>query len=126
VRRRARVLELFPQLSERLGQLAGTLSGGERRMVAIGRGLMADSDVYLVDEPSLGLAPGLAASIIDALLSLDLDGGAMLLAEQNRALIEDRIDRIVRLHGGRVVGDERRDGGGPATGAGTTETIVKM
>jgi branched-chain amino acid transport system ATP-binding protein len=104
--RRAQVLELFPQLSGRLDQLAGTLSGGERRMVAIGRGLMADADVYLVDEPSLGLAPGLAAKMIDALLSLELDGGAMLLAEQNQALIEGRVDRIVRIHGGRIAAEE--------------------
>ena len=104
--RRAVVLELFPQLGGRLDQLAGTLSGGERRMVAIGRGLMADADVYLVDEPSLGLAPGLAAKMIDALLSIELDGGAMLLAEQNRALIEGRVDRIVRIHGGRIAAEE--------------------
>jgi branched-chain amino acid transport system ATP-binding protein len=103
--RRAKVLELFPQLGPRLDQLAGTLSGGERRMVAIGRGLMADADVYLVDEPSLGLAPGLAAKMIEALLSLELDGGAMLLAEQNRALIEGRVDRIVRIHGGRIAAE---------------------
>jgi branched-chain amino acid transport system ATP-binding protein len=105
-RRRAQVLELFPQLANRLNQLAGTLSGGERRMVAIGRGLMADADVYLVDEPSLGLAPGLAAKMIDALLSIELDGGGMLLAEQNRALIEGRVDRIVRIHGGRIAAEE--------------------
>jgi branched-chain amino acid transport system ATP-binding protein len=123
VRRRARVLDLFPQLAGRLSQLAGTLSGGERRMVAIGRGLMAVGDVYLVDEPSLGLAPGLAASIIDALLSLDLEGGAMLLAEQNRALIEDRIDRIVRLHGGRIAGEESREGNGPRSDPGTESTV---
>jgi branched-chain amino acid transport system ATP-binding protein len=104
--RRAMVLELFPQLRPRLDQLAGTLSGGERRMVAIGRGLMADADVYLVDEPSLGLAPGLAAKMIDALLSLELDGGAMLLAEQNQALITGRVDRIVRIHGGRIAAEE--------------------
>jgi len=103
--RRSQVLELFPQISSRLDQLAGTLSGGERRMVAIGRGLMADADVYLVDEPSLGLAPGLAAKMIDALLSIELDGGAMLLAEQNRALIEGRVDRVVRIHGGRIAAE---------------------
>jgi branched-chain amino acid transport system ATP-binding protein len=103
--RRAQVLELFPQLASRLDQLAGTLSGGERRMVAIGRGLMADADVYLVDEPSLGLAPGLAAKMIEALLSIELDGGGMLLAEQNRALIEGRVDRIVRIHGGRMAAE---------------------
>jgi branched-chain amino acid transport system ATP-binding protein len=103
--RRAQVLDLFPQLASRLDQLAGTLSGGERRMVAIGRGLMADADVYLVDEPSLGLAPGLAAKMIEALLSIELDGGGMLLAEQNRALIEGRVDRIVRIHGGRIAAE---------------------
>lgn len=103
--RRAQVLELFPQLASRLDQLAGTLSGGERRMVAIGRGLMADANVYLVDEPSLGLAPGLAAKMIEALLSIELDGGGMLLAEQNRALIEGRVDRIVRIHGGRIAAE---------------------
>jgi branched-chain amino acid transport system ATP-binding protein len=104
--RRDRVLDLFPQLRSRLAQPAGTLSGGERRMVGIGRGLMADADVYLVDEPSLGLAPALAARMIDALLTLELNGGAMLLAEQNHALIADRVDRIVRLHGGRIAAEE--------------------
>jgi branched-chain amino acid transport system ATP-binding protein len=101
--RRARILEVFPQLSSRLDQAAGTLSGGERRMVAIGRGLMAKGDIYLVDEPSLGLAPGIASSMIDALLSLDLAGGGLVLAEQNHALFASRIDRTVHLHGGRVV-----------------------
>ena len=101
--RRAHILEIFPQLGSRLHQAAGTLSGGERRMVSIGRGLMGEGDVYLVDEPSLGLAPGLAASMIDSLLSLDFAGGALLLAEQNHALFDGRIDRTVRIHGGRVV-----------------------
>lgn len=99
---RARVLELFPQLASRLDQLAGTLSGGERRMVALGRAFMANAHVYLADEPSLGLAPGLAARMIDALLSLELDGGGMLIAEQNRALIDGRVDRILSIHGGRI------------------------
>src|SRR5438445_1692858 len=62
--RRARVLQLFPGLAERLGQLAGTLSGGERRMLSLGRGLMADGDVYLIDEPSLGLGPGIAQGVV--------------------------------------------------------------
>jgi branched-chain amino acid transport system ATP-binding protein len=101
-KRRDRVLEIFPQLADRLAQTAGTLSGGERRMVAIGRGLMADGTVYLVDEPSLGLAPGLAQRMIDAVLSLDLGAGALILAEQNRALFEGRVDRVVHLHGGRL------------------------
>lgn len=105
--RRERVVELFPQLGRRLDQLVGTLSGGERRMVSLGRGLMADASVYLVDEPSLGLAPGLAIALVDTLLSSELGDGAMIVAEQNRVLIEGKIDRIVRIHGGNVAGVER-------------------
>lgn len=104
--RRERVVELFPRLGPRLDQVVGTLSGGERRMVSIGRGLMAEAEVYLIDEPSLGLAPAIATALVETLASLDLQGGAMLLAEQNRALLEGKIDRIVRIHGGRVVGLE--------------------
>ena len=116
--RREKVIEIFPRLGERLNQLVGTLSGGERRMVSVGRGLMADADVYLIDEPSLGLAPGLAVGLVDTLTSLDLSGGAMLLAEQNRSLIEGKIDKIVRIHGGHVVGVEPGRNGVPAA-AGT-------
>jgi branched-chain amino acid transport system ATP-binding protein len=100
--RRELVLDLFPRLAERLGQPVGTLSGGERRMVSVGRGLMTEADVYLVDEPSLGLAPGLAAGLVETLLTADLHGGAMLIAEQNRALIEERVDRAVTMHGGQL------------------------
>ena len=116
--RREKVIEIFPRLGQRLNQVVGTLSGGERRMVSVGRGLMADADVYLVDEPSLGLAPGLAVGLVDTLTSLDLGGGAMLLAEQNRSLIEGKIDKIVRIHGGHVVGIEPGGNGVPAA-AGT-------
>jgi branched-chain amino acid transport system ATP-binding protein len=100
--RRARVCRIFPRLGERLGQVVGTLSGGERRMCSIGRGLMADARIYLVDEPSLGLAPGIAESIVRTLCALDLGGGALVLAEQNRPLVEGRVDRILRVHAGRV------------------------
>jgi len=103
--RRTRVLKLFPRLGERLGQLAGTLSGGERRMLSLGRGLMADGDVYLIDEPSLGLGPGIAQGVVRSLSALDLGHGALLLAEQNQALIEGTIDRIVRVHGGQLFSD---------------------
>lgn len=105
-RRRALVLELFPRLAERLSQAAGTLSGGERRMVSIGRGLMGDADVYLIDEPSLGLAHGIAATLMDSLFSIELGRGAMILAEQNRPLIERRIDRILHMHVGEIVRSE--------------------
>lgn len=106
--RRDMVLALFPRLASRLNQPVGTLSGGERRMVSLGRGLMADADVYLIDEPSLGLAPGIVSALIEALFSVDLEGGAMILAEQNRALIEGRVDRLVHIHGGQVVEHEPR------------------
>lgn len=120
--RRDRVLDIFPQLASRLDQPAGTLSGGERRMVSIGRGLMAEGDLYLVDEPSVGLAPILAVSMIQTLFSLELDGGGMLLAEQNRALIDGQIDRVLHLHGGRLTdGPEAGDGRpGDAGGRGAT------
>jgi branched-chain amino acid transport system ATP-binding protein len=113
--RRDRVLQLFPRLADRLGQPAGTLSGGERRMCSLGRGLMTDARVYLVDEPSLGLAPGIAAGLFSTLRELDTRGGALVLAEQNRTLLEGWIDRIVRIHGGQVVGIE--PGGASTDGA---------
>jgi branched-chain amino acid transport system ATP-binding protein len=112
--RRERVLRLFPRLAERLGQSAGTLSGGERRMCSLGRGLMSDARLYLIDEPSLGLAPGVAAGLFATLRELEAGGGAIVLAEQNRTLLEGWIDRIVHIHGGQVVGIEA--GGAPSGG----------
>jgi branched-chain amino acid transport system ATP-binding protein len=103
-KRRERVLRLFPRLAARLRQPVGTLSGGERRMCSLGRGLMADARVYLIDEPSLGLAPGIAAGLYSTLRELDLEGGTLVLAEQNRTLLEGWIDRIVRMHGGQIAG----------------------
>lgn len=117
--RRERVLRLFPRLAERLKQPAGTLSGGERRMCSIGRGLMADAKVYLIDEPSLGLAPGIGAGLFATLRDLDLGGGTLVLAEQNRALLAGWIDRIVRIHGGQIVGIEPGDA--PTNGDGTAD-----
>jgi branched-chain amino acid transport system ATP-binding protein len=118
-KRRERVLQLFPRLADRLGQPAGSLSGGERRMCSLGRGLMMDARVYLIDEPSLGLAPGIAAGLFATLKELDTQGGALVLAEQNQTLLEGWIDRIVRIHGGQVVGIERgtarADPGTPAS-----------
>jgi branched-chain amino acid transport system ATP-binding protein len=121
-RRRERVVQTFPRLGERMKQVAGTLSGGERRMLSVGRGLMADARVYLADEPSLGLAPGIGTSLVRTLMELDLEGGALVLAEQNQALIEGKLDRIVRIHGGEVVGIEpggRAANGTTATGEAT-------
>lgn len=109
--RRDWVCTVFPRLGERLNQVVGTLSGGERRMCSIGRGLMGNGRIYLVDEPSLGLAPGIAEMIVKTLCALDLGDGALILAEQNRALLDGRIDRIVRIHAGKVAGIE--PGGAP-------------
>jgi branched-chain amino acid transport system ATP-binding protein len=115
-KRRDRVLELFPRLADRLGQSAGTLSGGERRMCALGRGLMTNARVYLIDEPSLGLAPGIAGGLYATLRGLDLEGGTLILAEQNQTLLEGWIDRIVLVHGGQIVRITRAGAsdGGPA------------
>lgn len=96
------VIDTFPRLGERLGQMAGSLSGGERRMLSIGRGLMTGGRLYLVDEPSLGLSPALADMITAKLTSLDLEGGAMIIAEQNQALLSGRVDRYVRMHAGQL------------------------
>ncbi len=109
-RRRDLVLDLFPRLGQRLDQIVGTLSGGERRMVSIGRGLMADADVYLIDEPSLGLAHGVATALMDSLFAIDLGAGGMILAEQNHALVEGRIDRIVHMHAGKLIQSETASG----------------
>lgn len=108
--RRDYVCEIFPRLAERSSQLVGTLSGGERRMCSIGRGLMSEARLYLVDEPSLGLGPGIAKGICDTLMTLDLQGGALIIAEQNRLLIDGRIDRALRMHGGELTPDTGEDG----------------
>jgi branched-chain amino acid transport system ATP-binding protein len=84
--RLARVLELFPRLGERLTQAGGTLSGGEQQMLAIGRALMSDPRVLLLDEPSLGLAPKLVRQIFDAISEIARGGLTILLVEQNTRL----------------------------------------
>lgn len=74
-------------------------------MVSIGRGLMTDARLYLADEPSLGLAPKIGRAVMDALLKIDLQGSAMFIAEQNVALLEGRVDRVIGMHAGKLKGE---------------------
>lgn len=98
------VFELFPRLRERQGQAAGTLSGGEQQMLAIGRALMTSPTVLLLDEPSLGLAPLVIDQIFDTLAELNRTRGlALLLIEQNAAEALALADHAYVLDGGRVI-----------------------
>jgi branched-chain amino acid transport system ATP-binding protein len=100
-----KVLELFPVLRERAGQSAGTLSGGEQQMLAIGRALMARPRLMLLDEPSMGLAPFLVRLILDILLQLKEQGITILLIEQNARAALQIADRGYVLENGRIVLD---------------------
>ena len=97
------VYELFPRLEERENQLAGTLSGGERKMLAIGRGIMSNPSLLLVDEPSLGLAPNLTINVFRALEKLRQSGVTILLVEQNVNTTLKITDRAYVLEQGRIV-----------------------
>ncbi len=97
-----KVFELFPRLKERMNQKAGTLSGGEQQMLAIGRGLMADPIVLMLDEPSLGLAPLLVIELFDIIRRLKEAGLTMLLVEQNVHLALAVSDYAYVLSEGRV------------------------
>jgi len=97
-----RVIELFPRLRERLQQVAGSLSGGEQQMLAIGRALMGNPRVLLMDEPSEGLAPLIVAEVGRTLLRLKQEGHSILLVEQNIKLALDLADEVVILNTGRV------------------------
>ncbi len=97
-----RVLAMFPRLGERRRQLAGTLSGGEQQMCAIGRALMARPRLLMLDEPSLGLAPVMVRLIFDTLVRINAEGTTLLLVEQNVLRSLELCDRAYVLENGRV------------------------
>ncbi len=99
----ARVVEVFPRLAERFGQIAGTLSGGEQQMLAIGRGLMAEPRLLILDEPSLGLSPILVEEVFGLIRRLHEQGLAILLVEQNVFQSLEIADRAYVLENGAIV-----------------------
>ena len=99
------VYRLFPRLEERRRQAASTLSGGEQQMVAIGRGLMSNPKILMLDEPSLGLAPVLVDEVLDTVRKLKDEGMTILLVEQNVREALDLADRGYVLQTGRIVGE---------------------
>jgi branched-chain amino acid transport system ATP-binding protein len=98
-----RVFRLFPRLHERRRQHAGTLSGGEQQMCAIGRALMAHPKLLLLDEPSMGLAPILVERIFETIVEINRDGTPVLLVEQNASMALEAAHRGYVLETGRVV-----------------------
>jgi branched-chain amino acid transport system ATP-binding protein len=98
-----KIFELFPRLKERIGQAAGTLSGGEQQMLAIGRSLMARPKMLLLDEPSMGLAPQMIANIFRIITEINKTGVTILLVEQNAQQALQRADRAYILETGNIV-----------------------
>jgi len=104
-----RVYGLFPRVKERLSQKAGTLSGGEQQMVAMGRALMSNPRVLLMDEPSMGLAPALVQTNFELIQQIHEDGVAIFMVEQNANMALSIADRGWELQTGRVVLDDTAD-----------------
>ncbi|MFO7152345.1 MAG: ABC transporter ATP-binding protein [Bacillota bacterium] len=98
-----RVFELFPILKDRLNQIAGTLSGGEQQMLAIGRALMSRPRLLLLDEPSMGLAPKVVLTIFDIIRQINREGTTILLVEQNAHLALSTAHKAYVLETGRIV-----------------------
>jgi branched-chain amino acid transport system ATP-binding protein len=104
-----RVFDLFPRLEERQRQRAGTLSGGERQMLAIGRALMSAPRLLMLDEPSFGLAPILVEQIFDMITEINRQGVTVLLVEQNVRAALELTQRAYVIENGRVVGEGSGD-----------------
>lgn len=98
-----RVYELFPRLKERINQTAGTLSGGEQQMLAIGRALMSSPSILLLDEPSMGLAPNLVQMIFELIENINRQGTTILLIEQNANMALSISNRAYVLETGNIV-----------------------
>ena len=100
-----KVFTLFPRLKERRKQLAGTMSGGEQQMLAMGRALMSNASMLMLDEPSMGLSPLLVQEIFDIIQNIHKEGMTILLVEQNAQMALSVADRAYVLETGRVVMD---------------------
>ncbi|GAB3119362.1 ABC transporter ATP-binding protein [Glaciibacter psychrotolerans] len=98
-----RVYDIFPRLAERATQRARTLSGGERRMLAIGRGLMGDARMLMIDEPSLGLAPVLVEEVYRQIARIAAEGMTVLLVEEDFSRVRDVADHVTLVENGSVV-----------------------
>jgi len=108
--RRDEVLSYFPRLAERMNQLAGTMSGGEQQMLAIGRGLMTDPTVMLLDEPSDGIMPTLVRQIAETLAKINrAEGMTIIIVEQNVPMVFSMADRCIILEKGRIVAGGSKD-----------------
>ncbi|HOE57272.1 MAG TPA: ATP-binding cassette domain-containing protein, partial [Bacillota bacterium] len=97
-----KVYQLFPRLKERENQIAGTLSGGEQQMLAMGRGLMSSPEIMLLDEPSLGLAPLLVQTVFEIIINIRKMGKTILLVEQNAYKALSIADRAYVLEQGKI------------------------
>ena len=97
-----RVCKIFPQLTDRMNQKCSSLSGGERQMVAVGRGLMGSAKLLMLDEPTMGLAPRLARELMAKIQEIKDSGTSMILVEQNIVYVSDLADRVYLVENGSI------------------------